>query len=205
MPHSHRSAEGSALPRLLISLPSLLFWLAVALFDRSLSTAASLVAATLHELGHIAVMHICGMRVTSLTVLPYGLEISSSRPPVSFREDIAISSAGCAVNFITAPVFYAFGAVIPNNFGYFLLLISASSVLLGILNALPVSTLDGGAVLEALLALLLPAERAYTLARAVGFFSLLLLWVLSVYVFLFSGYNYSLFAMSLWLFARLFC
>ena len=188
----------------MISAPSLLFWIAVAVFDRSMQTAAALTAALLHELGHIAVMRVCGKSVTGITVLPYGLEMTADRPPCSFYEDIAINAAGCAVNLLSFPLFHTLGAVIHGKTGEFLLLLSFASVTLGFLNAFPISSLDGGCVLEALLSLMLPPHTAYRAVRTVSFIFLFILWVLATYVFMFSGYNYSLFAMSLWLFARIF-
>lgn len=199
----NRKKKSRLFPKMMISVPSLLFWVAVAMFDRSMQTAAALLAALLHELGHIAVMGVCGMRVTSVTVLPYGLEMTTNRPPCSFYEDIAVNAAGCAVNLLSYPLFHMLGAVIHGNLGEFILLLSYSSVTLGILNAFPISSLDGGCVLEAVLSLLLPSCTAYRAVKAVSFVFLLLLWVLATYVFMFTGYNYSLFAMSVWLFSRL--
>ena len=197
--------RGGTLPNFAVSLPSLLFWLAVALFDRSMQTGAALVAAVLHELGHIAVMRICGIRLTGLTVLPYGLEMTTHRPPCSFYEDIAVNSAGCVVNLMSFPLFHTLGAVIHGEMGDFLLLVSFASLTLGILNAFPIVSLDGGCVLEAVLSLFLPYRTTYRIVKGVSFAFLIVLWVLATYVFMFSGYNYSLFAMAVWLFARVFC
>ena len=188
-----------------VSLPSLIFWVAVAIFDHTMQTAAALTAALLHELGHIAVIRACGMRLTSLTVLPYGLEMTTDRRPCSFFEDIAVNASGCAVNLLLFPLLHTLGAVIPGDWGYFFLLLSASSLTLGILNALPISTLDGGCALEALLSIVLAPHTAYRAVRAISFVFLILLWIAATYVFMFSGYNYSLFAMAVWLFVRLFC
>ena len=197
--------RGGVLPRLTASVPSLLFWVAVALFDRSMQTAAALLAALLHELGHIAVILLCGMRITGITVLPYGLEMTTDRPPCSFYEDIAINAAGCAVNLLSFPIFYGFGAVNLGDWGGFLYLVAFASLALGILNAFPIISLDGGCVLEAVLSLFLSSHTAYRVVKVVGFVFLLILWVLATYVFMFSGYNYSLFAMVVWLFMRNFC
>ena len=205
---AHRSSERTKrkklFPRLIISVPSIIFWLSVALFDRSMQTSAALTATALHELGHIAVMGICGMRVTGITVLPYGLEMTSSRPPCSFREDIAVNAAGCAVNLISYPLFHALGTVIHGKSGEFMLMLSFASFALGILNAFPITSLDGGSVTEAILSLFLSPTAAYRTVRAVSFIFLVILWVLATYIFMLSGYNYSLFAMAIWLFARVF-
>ena len=192
------------LPKFMISIPSIFFWVAVATFDRTMQTAAALTAALLHETGHIAVIRLCGMHITGLTVLPYGVEMTTDRRPCSFYEDLAVNAAGCAVNLTTALPFHALGSVIHGETGEFLLLLSASSVALGILNAFPIISLDGGCVLEAVLSLIRPPQRVYGILRCISFVFLLLLWIAATYVFMFSGYNYSLFAMSVWLFARIF-
>ena len=194
----------TTLPRFIISLPSVLFWVSVAVFDRSMHTAAALTAAALHELGHIAVINLCGMKVTGLTVLPYGLEMTTDRRPYSFYEDLAINAAGCAVNLLTYPIFQLLGAVIHGELGSFFIILAASSMALGILNAFPITSLDGGCVLEALLSLILSPHTVYNVMRAISFVFLLMLWIAATYVFMFSGYNYSLFAMAIWLFARIF-
>lgn len=193
------------LARVMISIPSLIFWVAVVLFDRTSCTAASVTAAILHELGHIAAMKRCGIAVSGLRILPYGLEITASRPPRSFGEDILVSLAGCAVNIVTAPVFYLLGASLHGTVSELFLLLSGASVMLAILNALPISTLDGGCALEALLSFALRPETALRAARCVSFLFLVLLWIFAAYIFLFSGYNYSMFAMAIWLFARIYC
>ncbi|MBR2460917.1 MAG: hypothetical protein IKB34_06790 [Clostridia bacterium] len=186
-------------------MPTLIFWIAVAVFDHSMQTAVALLAALLHELGHIVVIRTCGMHLTGLTVLPYGLEMTTDRPPCTFYEDIAVNVSGCAVNFLAFPIFYTLGAVIHGDLGYFLLLFSVSSLTLGFINALPVATLDGGCALEALLSLFFAPDLAYRVVRVFSFFTLVILWIAATYVFMFSGYNYSLFAMAVWLFVRLFC
>lgn len=191
--------------KIIISIPSLTFWIAVAVFDHSLHTAVALIAAALHELAHVIVIKICGINIKGVCVLPYGLEIATDNAPSSFWADIAISSAGCVANYLCAILFYAFGVILGGGVREFALMLSAASLMLGMLNSLPISTLDGGCVLEAALSLVLPMNTAYAALRAVSFIFLLVLWVIAVYIFMFSGYNYSLFAMAIWLFARLFC
>ena len=163
-----------------------------------------LVSALLHELGHIFVIRLCGMSITGVTVLPYGIEMRTDRRPCSFYEDLAVNVSGCAANLLTAPLFHAFGSVIHGITGEFLLLLSASSVALGVLNAFPIISLDGGCALEALLSLIIPPEAVYRIVRGISFLFLVILWIAATYVFMFSGYNYSLFAMSIWLFVRIF-
>ena len=78
-------------------------------------------------------------------------------------------------------------------------------LVLGILNALPILSLDGGEVLFSFLSSFSEHRTAVRISRAVSFFTLVCMWTLAAYIFLFSGYNYSLFIMAVWLFAKIYC
>jgi len=184
------------MPKLKISLFSLLL-IPVIILDPSGEIAATVLAATAHEIGHLAVIIASGIGIKELRVTPYGLEIGTVRKYRSFSEEIAVSCAGCAVNFISFLLF--------SQFTGFAVSFSYASVTLGILNALPVLSLDGGEALHAVFSALLPYKTAERLSYTVSFITLLAMWIIAAYIFLFSGYNYSLFIMSVWLFGKIYC
>ena len=64
-------------------------------------TAATLAAAAVHELGHIAAAKLMRIGISSITLLPLGADISFSRMR-SYREEFVTASAGAAVNLVTA-------------------------------------------------------------------------------------------------------
>ena len=191
----HLILRTPVMPKIKISPVSLLL-IPLVLSDPTGQIADTLISVCLHELGHLAAIIICGVGFSCLNITPYGLEITTSRPYRNFYEEIAVDSAGCAVNFIC-------WAVLRNSES--LSGFAGSSLILGTLNALPVLSLDGGEVLFSLLSVFLPYHVACKISRFVSFITLICMWTFAAYIFLFSGYNYSLFIMTVWLFGKILC
>jgi Zn-dependent protease len=184
------------MPKVHFPIISAVFFIST-LFDPSGESLATVIAAFLHELGHITVIMSRGVGIRDITVTPYGLEICTKRGYRSFFEEISVNLAGCVVNFLCFAIFLKLGG--------FCTLIAEASFLLGILNIMPVACLDGGSVLYASLSLFCLPDKAELICRRVSFFTLIIMWIPAVYIFLFSGCNYSLFIMCLWLFGKIFC
>ena len=184
------------MPKINIPLISVIFFL-TAFLDKSGETAVTLLAAFLHELGHIAPILAFGVGIRRIRILPYGFEIHTARAYRSFTEEMAVSLAGCLVNLITFAVFFSFDGYIG--------MLAEASLALGILNIMPVTGLDGGAVLLSVISNFALPDKAEKICRAVSFVTLILLWIPAAYIFLVSGYNYSLFVMCVWLFCKVFC
>ena len=184
------------MPKVKFPLITLIFFVTSA-FDISGESLATLLAAFIHEAGHITVMLMLGIGLSDITVTPYGLEINKKRDYKSFFEEISVSLSGSLANLLTFFIFYRQGG--------FLLLLSEASLLLGILNLLPVLCLDGGSVLSAALSLFCLPDKTDKICRRVSFITLFAIWTVAAYIFLFSGCNFSLFIMCLWLFSKIFC
>ncbi len=168
----------------------------VSFADGSGESILTLFSALLHELGHIILMLVLGIGIRGLTVTPLGFEIDPKREYKSFYEEIAVSLAGCAVNLLTFFMFFGTGGLLQ--------VLAETSLLLGIMNIMPVRCLDGGEALNAFLNLFLLPDKAERVGRAISFAALIFMWIPAVYIFLATGYNYSLFIMSTWLFCRIF-
>ncbi len=184
------------MPKIKFPIITLVFFV-LAAFEPSGESLATVLAAVLHELGHISVMLMQGIGLRDITVTPYGLEINKKRDYKSFFEEISVSLSGPLVNLLT---FFLFGGQ-----SGFLLLLSEASLLLGILNLMPVLCLDGGAALNAALSLFCLPDRSEKICRRVSFITLIVMWIPAAYIFMFSGCNYSLFIMCIWLFGKIFC
>lgn len=184
------------MPKISITLGSILLIPAV-IFDPSGELTATVISAALHELGHLIMIAVCGVGMRELRITPYGLEIETARRYGGFAEELAITAAGCVINLIC---FFLLSPLqgIWHSVAY-------ASLILGIINAMPVLSLDGGEALFCVLCSILPYGAACRISRAVSFVTLTAMWVLAAYIFLFSGYNYSLFIMTVWLFAKIYC
>ena len=75
------------------------------------------------------------------------------------------------------------------------------SLLLGMLNLLPLAPLDGGRILSALLSPLFGSEICGVISEFCSLILLALLWVLSLYIFFYSGINCTLLLFCSYLFS----
>ena len=75
------------------------------------------------------------------------------------------------------------------------------SVLLGTINLLPLAPLDGGRILAALLTPLCGADVCQVISDFCSLILLALLWVISLYIFFYSGINFMLLLFCSYLFS----
>ena len=77
------------------------------------------------------------------------------------------------------------------------------SLLLCLLNLLPLETFDGGRILGAFCSLFFSERLADDILQITTAFSLTVLWVLSLYIFFYSGINMTLLVFCAYLFSYL--
>lgn len=180
------------------AFPSIVFFVVLAVAGRDFIYFLPFVAALLHELGHLLVMLICGQPVKQITVLPFGIDIKKSTLISSYKADIAVSLAGIVVNILMI----ALCGILPENTA--VEFFKQSNVVLFAINVLPIKSLDGGQILEKLLLLTLPPD---TVERVMAFCSMvyiILVGSVAIWVLFYSGYNFTLLFMCMYLFAGLF-
>lgn len=173
----------------------------VALFlTHSYLSLAALLAAALHEMGHIAVAKICNIDLGELRLSIFGASLTPRSLLCSYKKEILLCIAGPLVNLISAlllaPLFD--GA---SGFGG---LFIRASLFLGLLNLLPIHELDGGRILFCLLSLRLSVGAATRIIKVISFALIFSLWCLSVYLLLRLSSSLSLFVFSLTLFSKIF-
>lgn len=108
----------------------------------------------LHELGHgvsaVAFRgHVCELGLFCLLCLPIGMYVSYSREQDNRVGDYAVAAAGAAVNAMLSAL-CLLGCAVGGWMGGVLLQIGVNNFILVLVNLLPASLTDGGAVLEAL-------------------------------------------------------
>ena len=123
--------------------------------DRSGVGILCLLFSCLHECGHLCAFAVLGHMPSLVTVGIGGLRIEHAEATLSYKRNIAVSLSGPAVNGVCAVVCAAVGEWVAMW----------ASVLLGIMQLLPVRSLDGGQALYCALCLYLPHEKAQ---RVVG-------------------------------------
>lgn len=170
----------------------LLVLLAV-LEDRS-AVLVPLAAMLCHEFGHIIAMRILKVGIRSVEITPFGAEIKSiPKGGMTLFEEILIFSSGATANIICAAV------ALPLQFYFF----SLCSIALAVINLLPISSLDGGCIFEAIVVRLFPIS-AYRITSAVSAVFIFIVWLAATYLMLLAGGNISLFIFCIYMFISLF-
>ena len=174
--------------------------------DNIIYTLLGLLAAALHELGHIIAAKLTSIHLSSLSLDLLGARLTTDRRLTSFKDEIILCSAGPLVNFaVSATVFL----ILPNintagAFYEYMSFFATASAALGILNLLPVKSFDGGRILECILCIFSGEHRALLTLSVLSFASCFCLWSLSVYLIIKTGNSLSLFVFSVSLFSRIF-
>ena len=130
----------------------------------------------LHELGHSVVAQQLGVKVRSITLLPIGGVAALHSMPENPWHEIAITVAGpmvnaaiaCALIPVTGTPSHWLLMSMPHDFHGLLLSLTQANITLFLFNFIPAFPMDGGRLLRAVLALVLPYRRATTIAATVG-------------------------------------
>lgn len=183
--------------RLGITPITLLFLVGSALTDRSGVCIATVLAALVHEGGHLAAALCMGIPLSCIRFDLFGARITVADRLLSYGEEWLLCAAGPLASLFLAPLLYPLWGI-----SRFAVALSAASLLLGLLNLLPVRSFDGGRMAEVTLCRIFGARAAFFAMSALTLAVLFWLWALSVYFLLRSGGGISLFCFSLGLFVR---
>ncbi|MFN8468980.1 MAG: site-2 protease family protein [Caldilineaceae bacterium] len=146
------------------------------------------VCVTLHEYGHALTARHYGIQTRSILLLPIGGVANLERMPDKPHQEMVIAIAGPLVNFAIAallvPVVFLVGGVeaggslgqtrvLSDNLRApgpvnLLLYLFLTNVLLAVFNLLPAFPMDGGRLLRALLAMVIPYMQATRIAVLIG-------------------------------------
>ena len=147
----------------------------------------------LHELGHMLMALRFQKKPLAVRIMPAGISILLPSAS-SYAQEFLIAAAGPLMNML-----YALSCGwLPYGVGG---TVRTVTLLLAAINLIPIAPLDGGHMLSSLISPLFGTECA---ARISDFFSLLLLallWILSLYVFFYSGVNFTLLLFCVYLFS----
>ena len=185
--------------RWLIGIPTFVFWLWMLLSERCEIGIATVLAAFLHECGHLLAAKLLKIPLRELKIDLLGARLEVSDKMISYSDEWLLSAAGPLSSFLCAILAFPLWKVLPSS-AFF----SAVSFLLGILNLLPIQTFDGGRMLECLFMPLFGEKRTTRLMGASSFLLLFLLWAVAVYCLLLANDGLSLLCFSMSLLMRFF-
>lgn len=185
--------------RFLIQPLAILYLLFMLLFDKSGLAAMSLLAAALHEVGHLLAAKAMKIPIAAMRFDLLGARIDVEGRILSYGEEWLL----CASGPLSSLVFSLIGSIFWRH-TQLAISFSCASLLLGFLNLLPVQTFDGGRMLECALLSFTTPKKTGSILRGCTFFFLWLLWALSAYLMIKIADGISLFFFTLTLLARFF-
>lgn len=160
---------------------------------------ACFAAAAIHELGHIAAAKMLSIDLSHMQLDVLGARLNTSGRLCSYPALVALCLAGPIINFLCFALAFPFC----DHAGWFHEFCLAS-LSLGLLNLIPVQGFDGGRIVHGILSIFLPISAVERICAVLGFFSLLCMWLLSVWLILRTGTSLTLFVFSCCLFGMLF-
>ena len=166
--------------------------------ERGEIAPAVLIAAAVHECGHLLAAKLLGIPLCNIRLELLGARITPARL-LSYREECLLSLAGPLFSVLLAAGTFPLGSSVR-----FCSTLAAVSLLLGILNLLPVRGFDGGRALSAVLCVLTGDRAAAVVSAILSFLLLFFVWCGSVYLLLRVGSGISWFCFSMGVFLRFF-
>ncbi|MBE6702348.1 MAG: hypothetical protein E7585_02930 [Ruminococcaceae bacterium] len=175
--------------------PGAILLVLVLLFNKSSSFPATVLAATLHECGHLLAAKLLKIKLIRLELDLMGAKLYPAAQLPSYMAEGLLAAAGPAASLLLAlvPPRSAFWATV-----------HAATLSFALFNLLPIEGFDGGRMLHALLAAKKGEALAHRVLFVTSYLSLLHLFSLSACLLLRYGENATLAVLAASLFARLF-
>ena len=159
----------------------------------------TLVAVTVHECGHLLAARLCHIKTGGFSVDSLGARLALVGVVPSYPKELIICAAGPLANLCSLPLAHCLKARHENVEFYI-----SVSLALALLNLLPIRGFDGGRICYCLAALASDPVLAERICTLLSFFSLFVLWCISVYLMIKMGADFSLFLFSASIFTRIF-
>ena len=183
--------------RFLIQPLAIIYLLFMLFCDKSGLAAMSLLAAALHELGHLAAARAMHIPIGAMRFDLLGARIDVKGRILSYEEEWLL----CVAGPLSSLVFSLIGAFFWSH-TRLAISFSCASLLLGLLNLMPIQTFDGGRMLECALLSFTTPQKTGSVLRGCTFLFLWLLWAFSAYLMIKIADGISLFFFTLSLLAR---
>jgi len=156
------------------------------------------VSIVMHELGHIFVASLMGIRIHAIRIIPVGLNAVIDEDSAETQKQLVVHISGPIVNILIFSVLMMLDVCFMHESERIAFLAQVNAYL-AVFNLLPAMPLDGGKVLRIIMAAkvgFLPANRhtkRITLAFA---FLMMLAGIIQFYA---SGYNFSIIIVSIYI------
>lgn len=171
------------------------------LLDTSSYMRSTLLAAAVHECGHLLVLagyHALPRKI-SFGILNVDI-IDAKKESSGYKRDIAVLLAGAGMNLLAGGLLLGASCLFKSQS---MLFYAYANLLTGFFNLLPIEPLDGGQIVYAVLCQKLPEEKANGWVEVISFVALTPVAAAGFLLLLRSPYNFSLLLTSCYLMAAL--
>ncbi len=163
--------------------PLSMIWAVILLLSETPHILPMLCAVLLHEAGHLAAVKALKIKIKCFHLSILGARIETDGE-LSYKNEFLLAAAGPTaglLGFIIC-IFPARELTEVRFCSQFLLPFAIISLCLTVFNIIPLSTLDGGRMLEALICRLFSLDFATKILKLTSFFTLFAIWIFSVYM-----------------------
>ena len=185
------------MPKIRISILSAI-WFIYLMISNTSFIIPLICAVVLHEAGHIVLAIILKIKICSIDLSILGARIKTQKTP-SYIDELLFSLGGPLFGFLGFLFTYKI-ALIHN----FLFPFSILSLCLSIFNLLPLSSLDGERILKCIFCITFSIDIAEKITKSTSFLTLIILWLLSVYMMIRMANGLPMFIFCLIFFSKCF-
>lgn len=183
-----------------VSISAVAFLLFLWALNRNDYFFLMLFAALLHEIGHVIAIWMFGLHIREVRITPCGAVIAFDQALIRYTEEMVICSVGPAANLSAAVTGILLQRYFPDDRLLFFIFVN---LVYAAFNLLPVTGLDGGGFLRALLCQKSEDADIESRMRKISAVFVALLFVLLMLLLVFFEFNLSFAAVSLSLLLRL--
>lgn len=181
-----------------VSFWFVLFITIATLIDKTGAIIWGFAAAIVHEAAHVVVMVLNGSNPQEIQFNFFEVNIiDKSRCATKYKNDIQILLAGPTSNLFMAFLFYFIYKVSHEEF---LLVPFIENLVLGVLNFLPIASLDGGQLMYMFLSRKMNPLHVERICRVISLLFLIPVFLLGVWILINSKGNFSLLIIGCYLF-----
>ena len=162
----------------------------------------TVVSSLFHELGHLSLMILVGNKPKKVKFELVGMNIIRQENfKVSAKREVAISLGGPIMNFVLVIISCTFLCFYES---YLVMTCACINLILMTFNLLPIKSLDGGTILYFLLSQHFESSTCRRILKIISILFITIIYLWAVYVFVVSGYNFSLIIIAIFLTISLF-
>ncbi len=156
----------------------------------------SFILSSLHEIGHILFMRLYKIPIKEVNITPSSVDIVQETSSLNYKKELYILLAGPIMNLLLFLIF--FGIYLYSNVMIFKN-IYLQSLLIGFINLIPISTLDGGRIFQIFLKRHFDIREADRISFIVSIIFIIPLMISGFLILIRSNFNISVLLLSLYL------